>query len=216
MKTNITKLLVVLSLVMLAVSGANANLIVNGSFENPEFTSTGSTWGTYSSIPGWTATTDSIEIGTGETYGVTGFHGKNVMELDAYKNVVVNQSLASAGGSYSLSFLYAKRSSVGADSCLFDVYWNNILLGNFSPTSTSMTPFSVSVVGLANNVLEFRGMGTSDSYGALIDDVRLMGTENAPVVGVVPEPSTWVAGALMVLPFGLHGLRRLRSRKLVS
>lgn len=29
----------------------------------------------------------------------------------------------------------------------------------------------------------------------------------------IPEPSTWVAGALLALPFGLHGIRYLRNRK---
>jgi hypothetical protein len=41
-----------------------------------------------------------------------------------------------------------------------------------------------------------------------LDDVKLEG-----IPAVVPEPSTWVAGALLALPFGVHGVRYLRKRK---
>jgi hypothetical protein len=39
-----------------------------------------------------------------------------------------------------------------------------------------------------------------------LDDITLVGT-------AVPEPSTFVAGALLALPFGVQGVRYLRNRK---
>jgi len=42
-----------------------------------------------------------------------------------------------------------------------------------------------------------------------IDNVEVFGS----IAAVVPEPSTWVAGALLALPFGVHGVRCLRNRK---
>jgi len=44
---------------------------------------------------------------------------------------------------------------------------------------------------------------TAGAYGLAFD-----GT-----ISAVPEPSTWVAGALLALPFGVQGVRYLRNRK---
>ncbi len=53
----------------------------------------------------------------------------------------------------------------------------------------------------------------SDNHSVYSGDItKIPGT----VVGAVPEPSTVVAGALLLLPFGLHGFRYLRNRKQVA
>jgi hypothetical protein len=53
----------------------------------------------------------------------------------------------------------------------------------------------------------------SDNHSVYDKDItKIPGT----VVGAVPEPSTVVAGALLLLPFGLHGFRYLRNRKQVA
>ncbi len=159
---------------LLAFTGtASANLIVNGSFEDPNLNGG---WNTYWSIPGWTAVGQyQIEIGAGGIYGVTGFDGQQVMELDSYGNAKVDQIVAIPGGSYTLSFQYAQRSGVSPASGSFDVYWNGSLLGSFAPGSTAMALYSTTVTALANNTVEFLGTGTQDQYGALIDNVQLNG-----------------------------------------
>ena len=48
------------------------------------------------------------------------------------------------------------------------------------------------------------GSGSRDEFA--LDDIVVTGV-------TVPEPSTWVAGALLALPFGVHGVRYLRNRK---
>ncbi len=199
------KQLILLGLGLLMASSVHANLIVNGSFENhPAFSGT---WGLFSSIPGWTPEGNvPIELGTPATYGVTGADGNTVMELDSTANVTVDQGIT-GGAIYTLSFLYAERSGISPSSCMFDVYWNGNLVISAQPTSTAMSLFSTTVTGNGGvNTLKFVGAGTSDSYGALIDNVQLNSA-------AVPEPSTWVAGALMVLPFGIQGLRAFRMRK---
>ena len=194
------KQLLALTLTLLAASVANANLIVNGSFENHDPFQNG-TWGLFNAgqVPGWNpvAGFPQIEIGTGGTYGVTGFDGQDVMELDSTANVTVDQIVGTPGGSYTMSFLYAQRAGVDPSSCTFNVYWNNVLVTSISPTSTAMSLYSTTVTGLANNTLEFVGTGTSDSYGGLVDDVQL---------NAVPEPTT------MAL-IGLGGLSLLLFRR---
>jgi hypothetical protein len=190
---------------------AHANLIVNGSFEDTPAFQNG-TWGLFDSINGWTAVgLDSqgnkipMEIGTGETYGVTGFDGKNVMELDSTANVTVDQGIF-AGGSYQLSFLGALRAGVPSSSGTFDVYWDGVLVASVTPGTSAMSLYSYTVLGNGgNNTLEFVGTGTSDSLGAILDDVSLV---------AVPEPTTLMAGALLLLPFGVSTIRILRKNRM--
>ena len=206
--------LVALSLGLLTAASANANLITNGSFETHDAFNNGN-WGYFNgssgnAVAGWSSVGGPIEVGTAATYGVTGQDGNDVMELDSTVNVTVNQNLITSGSSYTLSFLYAARQGVAATSDTFSVYWNNGLVGTFNPNSTVMTLASILVAGTGNDTLSFVGTGTSDSYGALIDNVQL---NLIPASTSVPEPSTWMAGMLLALPFGIHGLRALRMRQ---
>jgi hypothetical protein len=49
-----------------------------------------------------------------------------------------------------------------------------------------------------------------NDHGLAIDDFSITA---ASTLAVVPEPSTFIAGALLALPFGAHGIRYLRHRK---
>lgn len=186
----------------LAVPTANANLVINGDFEDLGSGSyNGQGWNLFSSIPGWTSGVSGVnlEIGKPSVYGVNGF-GEGVMELDSTQNVVATQVLGATPGSYTLSFYYALRQNVDPSSGRLEVWWNGIQVDSLTPSSQNMTAASYTVSLIAgNNTLEFRGAGTSDSYGALIDSVS-----------VVPEPATLLAGALLLLPFGASTLRRIR------
>jgi hypothetical protein len=188
-------------------------LVQNGSFENhdtfqnefgdPE-------WGYFSGAAGnqvanWTSATPTVplEVGLGSFYQVTGFDGNDVMELDTTHNVAAVQTVlgTTPGETYTLSFLYALRGEGGrpAASGTFEVYWNGTLVASLNPTLTAMTLHSAPVLALGNDTLTFLGTGTDDSYGAIIDNIR-----------VVPEPSTVLAAALLLLPFGASTLRLLR------
>lgn len=167
-------------------SASYAGPIVNGSFEqlcsgcslNRSSGAGANTWGLFSAIPGWSASgSNLIEIGTAATYGVTGQAGNNVLELDSTANAVISQIVASPGGVYSLNFLVARRNGTVAPSAELKVFWNNVEVAYVKPTDTLMTRYAVNVIGHANNTntLRFEGFGTSDSYGALVDDVQLNG-----------------------------------------
>jgi hypothetical protein len=206
------KQLVTLTLALMAASAVHANLVINGGFETHGPYNT-SGWNYFYDNPvgvnpvtGWSAGGLGIplEVGRPSVYGVTGVGlGDAVMELDTTMNVVATQPLATtASASYTLSFLYALRQNVVATSGTLEVYWNGGLVTSLSPTLNSMTLYSTLVTAIGNDVLEFRGTGTSDSYGALIDNVAL-----------VPEPTTVLAGALLLLPFGASTIRFLRKNR---
>lgn len=188
---------------------AKANLVVNGSFEQHDPFPNGQ-WSYFGGglntlqVPGWSSNASNIplEVGRASVYGVTGQAGLDVMELDSTRNVAATQVLATPGGLLDFSFLYAARAGrVGSST--FSVYWNNQLVGNFAPNSTVMTSYSGQLTSIGNNTLQFVGTGTSDSYGALIDNVSLT---------PVPEPSTYVAGVLLLLPVVVQGIRARRNR----
>lgn len=174
MKTTL-RLLTVTALLLGLARVSSANAIVNGSFEILPSPLPASHWALYETIPGWTSPVNFIEVGWGSIYGVTGYDGQNVLELDATGNAIVSQIVAVPTETYLLSFLYADRAGVPTSSATFQVYWNNVLVASLAPTSTAMTLFQLNVVGDLDgtNDLEFRGTGTQDSLGAIIDGVRL-------------------------------------------
>jgi hypothetical protein len=199
---------------LLAGTVAHANLIINPSFEDADLTSGnndgGGSWDYFyndsNPLPGWTSTVGTIplEVGLATVYGVTGYDGNNVMELDSTVNVAVNQNLVTAGGTYQLSFLYALRSGVDPASGTMEVYWDGNLVASLSPTSSVMTLYATSVTATGSDILQFDGTGISDSYGAILDNVSLT---------AVPEPTTMIAGALLLLPFGASTFRILRKNR---
>lgn len=191
---------------LLASLAANASFIINGSFEDhPAFPAQNWNYFTAGQVPGWNPAGGStvIEIGRATVYGVTGQDGLDVLELDSKANVTVAQVLASPGAPMTVSFLYALRKNVAPASGTLEVLWNNVVVASLSPTLQAMQPYSLNVVSIGGaNTLSFRGTGTSDSYGALIDKVV-----------VVPEPSTYIAAALLGLPLAFSAMRRHMAKK---
>ena len=186
----------VAALVLLAAGTASAaQFIVNGSFESPY--ESGS-YGLPTSILGWTAVGSyPIEVGAATLYGIAGYDGLQVMELDSTGNADVEQIVATSAGTYQLSFLYAQRLGTSVSSCTFDLSWNGNVV-HLSPTSTTMALYSATVTAVGgNNYLHFIGTGTQDSLGALIDKVEL---NSVPDGGLTA----------MLLGLGLLGLGSVR------
>jgi hypothetical protein len=190
--------------------------VVNGSFELPNY---GSSWGFSASdglVGGWYAETNKVEIGNGAIYGVTGATGSQVLELDAEVNAKVSQSVTSGVGRTVITFNAARRAddisggggggpidesnvwelplgnTFGSDTFGVDVLWNDVVVGSYNPSTTSMQAFSQEVIGTGHDKLSFRGAGISDGAGTLIDNVD---------VQPVPEPMTMVviAGGVAAL-----------------
>jgi hypothetical protein len=177
---------------------ARGNFIVNGSFEDYVYNS--------GNLPGWTSGDDQqLEVWDGPTYGVTGYDAVNVMEMAPDRNGIASQIVNISGGSYNLSLIYALREGFDPATCMLDVMWNGNLVAHLAPTSTAMVLYSSTVTAMTgDNTLELVGTGTDDGVGAIIDNVSLT---------AVPEPTTMIAGALLLLPLGASTLRLLRKRQ---
>ncbi|RYG38751.1 PEP-CTERM sorting domain-containing protein [bacterium] len=166
----------------LALTGAaSANIVVNGSFELP-FQNGGYTQQANDGlVGGWYGVGDNLEIGTIGIYGASGGDGLQLAELDSAVNYALTQDLATTSGSYTLSFESASRGS----SSDFEVWFDGVLVDTVSPSSSTFAPHSYTVAASGPNAkLQFIGIGDSNGYGGLIDNVS---------VNAVPEPMSMLA-----------------------
>lgn len=180
----------------LAPMTAQANLIVNGGFEDPAI-SDGS-FAIFAAIPGWIG--PGIEIQ--RNIAGSPFEGQQFVELDSNSNSGMSQPVATTvSASYLLSFAYSPRPGVGGTSNEIQLWIDGVLRDSFTGNGIGVTDWAVrsySVIGDGLTLIEFRAAGTSDSFGGYLDDVRL----------TVPEPGTLALGGL-----ALTALALLRRRK---
>ena len=211
-----------LLLLVLLFSGGkvSADLVVNGDFENPVVS--GSHFGWFNSIPGWTASSNQIEIQVSEGFfggrqvvGQALAPGNQFVELDAEFNGAMYQDLPTTlGTTYQLEFYYSPRNgfdgnSFPASTNGIEIYWEGALLDTITADGpnvpTNQWEKQTYVLNTSSNTglsrLEFAATGTSDSIGGLIDKVSV----------AVPEPSPMFCLGMLALVAGLR--RRTQKRK---
>lgn len=191
-----------LLLAAISVSGIRAaNIVVNGSFEDPAIPT--GTYSLFNSIPGWKlAFGPSIEIQN----HVAGspFDGEQYLELDSDAESSVYQDLDTTPGLYFLSFAFSPRPSVAVNSML--VFWNGSLLDTLNASGTGLadtqwTTHTYTVTATQPTTrLQFTGNGPSDSLGEYVDNVM--------VGSSVPEP-----GSLLTITTGFALLAAARIKR---
>jgi hypothetical protein len=74
--------------------------------------------------------------------------------------------------------------------------------------------------GSANSVFNIYNNGTATTYGVYVDGPHGSGNYDAfendhgsLILTAVPEPTTMVAGAMLMLPFGFSTLRMFRKNR---
>jgi hypothetical protein len=190
-------LIIAITLLLPHVATA-ANLVVNGSFEDP--VQQNNTFTIRNGITGWGLVSGSgIEVRTNNAG--TASDGENFVELDARGNSAMEQIIqTSAGSLYELMFDYSPRIGLPDSTNGISVFWNDVLLSNMTATGGSANlwvthQFFVPGTG-GQDKLKFEATGTSDRVGGNIDNVRLD-------INEVPIPAAlW----LMVSALGLLGI----------
>lgn len=186
MKTDLLPLLVGGMLTCQAF-GASPNLIINGSFEEPDVP-TGTFQVFPSGIPGWTIV-NGLAPEIQDHVAGSPYEGDQHLELDSISNSGLRQIVPlERGVAYDFSFAYSPRPGVPAHSngvrvvddigaILFTLAEDGTLLND-----TSWTVYKTWFVSPFSEIhLYLDAFNTSDSLGGYIDDVRL--SKRLPEVG---------------------------------
>jgi len=185
-----------------AASAAPINLIENGSFES--VSQSNGTWSIYSSLAGWQVGKNGVEVRNNNAGNA--FDGVNFIELDTTANSWIAQTFeTTVGQTYKVSFYYAPREGVAADSNDIVVMLNSANLrtagGNgLSRSGNNWQEYDFNFVAMGElSTLGFRASGLSNGYGGSLDNVS---------VSAVPEPSSWATLLAGLLGLGLMSRRR--------
>jgi hypothetical protein len=175
------------------------NLITNGSFENPIVTDNGGQWHLFSSIPGWSSTSGLVELW--RNFMGPASDGLQNAELDDNMPTTLAQSVATiAGNKYKVSFDFAARPATDSDNNVLQVYADGDVLDTLTLDGTGDTikdwvTYSYEfTAGDASTNIAFEDLGTPDSYGTLLDNVRVCLTED----NVIPETASLTIDKVVV------------------
>jgi len=185
-------LVITVALTMMLTPSVNAdiinpNLIINGSFENPDIPQ-GVSYGPvggwaiyYEPILGWTPTTGGLEIQDRVVADVIGgvnlvwlaYNGDQFAELDAYGNGGMSQTVNTISDQkYNFSFAYSPRPGpdhVTPDSLGVEIYFNDMLIDSFSLNGIDLTDPLWSV---RNYTLT--ATGTSSTFKLLVQGLAMV------------------------------------------
>jgi hypothetical protein len=228
MKKRIASLIGVVALAvgLLASGGsAKAALIVNGSFEFGAFADN-TTQDTMNLSPGstvmtgWTVTTAALAWihSPGNPFGLSASAGNYFLDLSGYHDNKPYGGVAASTISTVIGQRYNVSFDLGSD-VLYDTVSPSVQIAlNGNPATGTFTAgpianahnrwetFNFSFIATsANTLIDFSGVGA--------DNQKYVGLDNV-VVSAVPEPTTMIAGALLLLPFGVSTLRTLRKNRM--
>ena len=177
------------------------NLVVNGSFEQPDTPAPGS--GFYESIPGWELSFGpAIEVHDHHPGGGDAAEGQQFVELDSHEASGIHQFIPTIPGSlYKLTFAFAPRPGYGAGQNGLSVVWDgqeiDLLTADGTAHDTPVWTTHSYTITAENGLsrLDFLYVGEPDENGTFVDDVWVF----APVCesklnGAWGDNQTWSCG----------------------
>lgn len=174
-------LLLASTLALISSSVTAEDIIENGSFEeHGALDRDQGTWGLFNSIPNWFSGSEPFEIQRGDGSGIGAYEGTDKLELDADNNSTATTVLTTEiDQSYIVKFKYSPRVEKDkfTNTNNVSVWWDDNRLKTLSGRKRGWIDNSFIVKALSeNSQLKFKGQGSSDSFGGLIDDVEVFNT----------------------------------------
>jgi len=196
MKTSNRNILAVLAtgITIVFATSAKANLVANGGFENGDFT--GWTLGGNTGFTGVSGNFDGVAPNSGSYQAYFGAVGST--------GYITQTISTTPGGSYSLDFWIA---NFGGTPSYVNALWNDVqvistpILPLVNSSSFPYTEYTSTVTATTTTSSIELVFQQNPSY-FLLDDVS---------VTPVPEASSCLAGALLLIPLGMSALRILRK-----
>ena len=168
--------------VMSSAAGAQPNLILNGSFEQPRQTSDAALFPGSGGLTDWTIGGGSVNLDDSGYWQAE--DGLQSLDLSGNAPGSVSQTVTgtTAGATYNLSWFLAGNPECGQAVKMMDVYWNGILVDEPSFDTTGLTHVSmgwveeqVNVVATGSDTVEFADAPSDQSScGANLDNVSLV------------------------------------------
>lgn len=157
-----------------------ANLIHNGSFEEPVVTNSRQ-WDWYGSIPGWTLAQGNVIEVQKTIKGIgSAADGFQHVELDSNQSSSIFQDLSTkVNRKYSLTFAFSARPGTPTSDNILGIKWDGYLIDNLVAdgrefTDSNWKNFTYKVTAKSSRTrLEFADLGKSNSVGTYIDHVSV-------------------------------------------
>jgi choice-of-anchor C domain-containing protein len=202
MKIDRTLCVVTTALTLCAVGSAHANLISNGSFEDPGIglwyqnygVNTGDPNYAGATIPGWSISPNNVDIVSDKFSGAPAYDGHQYLDLVGTGSTGgISQSFDTVlGQQYTLSFAYGNNPwSTTTASGLIDVVVSSLLnpipiTHDTSTTSNiNWTLTSITFTGTGNpSILSFLNTVGGNNGGILLDDISVTATPIPPALAL--------------------------------
>jgi len=196
----------------IAVPVARANLLSNGSFESPVVSANNVTLGILPT--GWTQAGTSLPgIFNGNVSGwPSPQNGNQFVDIgNAGINAAISQGFTViTSGSYQLTWFDNTGTGLAAAYKVELLNSSSVVVATASESLTGTSLWNsrslTGTLGIGNYTLKFTPTADRDHlFDSLLDNVSLS--------AAVPEPSTYIAGMLLLLPLGAGILRILRRKQ---
>ena len=217
-----------------AVAGALLSLPASGALVNGSFENSGNTWtASYNNsgfgamivpqnstvIPGWTVQSGQLDWDQSGAFGLYAQDGSYYLDLTDDEQTgpagVAQTSISTIPNAiYHISGWLGSSSvynpGTTQPTITVNINGNDVQtftgIGYQAPATSYWQEFGLDFIATGNStLLALQGgtVGTGNNYYIGLDNIS---------VSMVPEPTTMLAGALLLLPFGANTLRILRRR----